>query len=81
MLLYRTTAEKGFWEFDFIIKPNLSDILPLFCTSTWPSHHVSKNQESVIVFQFSRNFNLLIMNKTVIDASIHENISPMRRWF
>jgi len=24
---------------------NLSDILPLFCTPTWPSHHVSENQE------------------------------------
>ena len=24
---------------------NLSDILPLFCTPTWPSHHVGENQE------------------------------------
>ena len=24
---------------------NLSNILPLFCTPTWPSHHVSENQE------------------------------------
>ena len=24
---------------------NLSAILPLFCRPTWPSHHVSENQE------------------------------------
>ena len=30
---------------DSIIMQNLSDILPLFCTPTWPSHHVSENQE------------------------------------
>ena len=28
-----------------IIMQNLSDILPLFCAPTWPSHHVSENQE------------------------------------
>ena len=28
---------------------NLSDILPLFCTPTWPSHHVSENQEYVYI--------------------------------
>ena len=26
---------------------NLSDILPLFCAPTWPSNHVSENQEYV----------------------------------
>ena len=45
MLAYRTIAKKVFWEFDFIVTQNLSDILPLFCTSTWPSHDVSENQE------------------------------------
>ena len=45
MLVYRTIVKKVFWEFDSIIMQNLSDILPLFCTPTWPSHHVSENQE------------------------------------
>ena len=45
MLVYRTIAQKLFWEFDYIIMQNLSDILPLFCTPTWPSYHVSENQE------------------------------------
>ena len=26
---------------------NLSNILPLFCAPTWPSHHMSENQESI----------------------------------
>ena len=43
--MYRTIAEIVFWEFDSIIMQNLSDILPLFCTPTWPSHHVSENQQ------------------------------------
>ena len=45
MLVYRTIRKKVFWEFDSIIMQNLSDILPLFCTPTWLSHHVSQNQE------------------------------------
>ena len=49
MLVYRTIAKNVFWEFDSIIMQNLSDILPLFCTPTWPSHHVSENQESQTV--------------------------------
>ena len=44
-LVHRTIKEKVFWEFDSIIMQNVSDILPLFCTPTWPSHHVSENQE------------------------------------
>ena len=43
--MYGTIAKKVIWEFDSIIMQNLSDILPLFCTPTWPSHHVSENQE------------------------------------
>ena len=43
--MYRTIAKTVFWEFDSIVMQNLSDILPLFCTPTWPSHHVSENQE------------------------------------
>ena len=45
MLVYGTIAKKVFWEFDPIIVQNLSDILPLFCSPTWPSHHMSENQE------------------------------------
>ena len=45
MLVYRTMAIKVFWEFHSIIMQNLSDILPVFCTPKWPSHHVSENQE------------------------------------
>ena len=44
MLVYGTIAEKV-EKFDSIIMQNLGDILPLFCTPTWPCHHVSKNQE------------------------------------
>ena len=47
MLEYRTIVKKVFWEFDSIIMQNLSDILPSFCTPTWPSHHVSENQEYI----------------------------------
>ena len=43
--MYRTKAKKVFWEFDSIIMQNLSDNLPLFCTPTWPCHHVNENQE------------------------------------
>ena len=46
--MYRTIAKKVFWDFDSIIMQNLSDILPLFCTPTWPSHHMSENQEYFI---------------------------------
>ena len=49
MLVYRTIAKKVFWEFDSIIMQNFSDILPLSCTPTWPSHHVTENQEYVLV--------------------------------
>ena len=38
-------SEKVFWECQSIIMQNLSDVLPLFCTPNWPSHHVSENQE------------------------------------
>ena len=47
MLVYRATAKKVFWEFDSIVMQNLSNILPLFCTPTWLSHHASENQELV----------------------------------
>ena len=45
MLVYRTIAKKICWEFDSIITHILSDVLPLFCSPTWPPHHVSENQE------------------------------------
>ena len=45
MLVYRTILKNVFWEFDSTTMQNLGDILPLFCTPTWPSHHVSENQE------------------------------------
>ena len=38
-LVKRTIRKKVFWEFDSIVMQNL----PLFCTPTWPSHHVSEN--------------------------------------
>ena len=41
----QNNSQKVFWEFYSIIMQNMSDIFPLFCTSTWPSHHVSENQE------------------------------------
>ena len=41
----QNNSQKVFWEFDSIIMQSLSSILPLFCTPTWPSHHVSENQE------------------------------------
>ena len=48
-MVYRTVTKKVFWEFHFIIMQNLSDSLPLFCTPTWPSDHVSENQEYQLV--------------------------------
>ena len=48
MLLYRTIEKKSFWEFDSVIMQNFSIILPLFYTPTWPSHHVSENQEFLV---------------------------------
>ena len=45
MLLYRTLAKIFFGEFGPIIMQNLSDILPLLYTQTWPSHKVSEKQE------------------------------------
>ena len=44
MLVYRTIVKEVFWKFDVIIMQNVSDILPLFCTPTWPSHHVNETQ-------------------------------------
>ena len=58
MLVYRTMAKKVFWEFDSIIMQNLSDVLPLFCTPIWPSHHVSENQE----LRASRGKNLAFLH-------------------
>jgi len=51
MLLYTTIVKKLFWELDLIITQNLSDILPLFCTPTWPSHHVSEKKEYKFFFR------------------------------
>ena len=45
--MYRTIANIVFWEFDSIIMQNVSDILPLFCTPTWPSHHAVKIKNTV----------------------------------
>ena len=52
MLVYRTIAKKVFWDLDSIIEQNLCDVLPLFYTPTWPSHHVSvppKNNQLTLV--------------------------------
>ena len=43
MLVYRTIEENVFWEFDSIIMQNMCHNLLLFCTQTWPSHHVIEN--------------------------------------
>ena len=50
MLVYRTIAKKVFWDFASIIMQNLSDILPLFCTAIWQSHHISENLELLKYF-------------------------------
>ena len=41
----QSNSEKSLCEFDPTTKQNLGNILPLFCTPTQPSHHVSENQE------------------------------------
>lgn len=38
-------SEMVFWECQSIIMQNLSDVLPLFFTPNWSSHHVSEKQE------------------------------------
>ena len=43
MLVYRRIEENVFWEFDSIIMQNMSHNLLLFCTQTWPPHHVIEN--------------------------------------
>ena len=43
--MYRPIAKRVFWEFDSTIMQNFNDILPLFCTPIWPSHHLSESQE------------------------------------
>ena len=45
------------WEFDSIIKQNLSDILLLFCTPTCLPHHLSATQEYdyFLVFVFTQS--------------------------
>ena len=42
--MYGTMAKDSFWAFDSMIMQNLTEILPLFCTATWPLNHVSENQ-------------------------------------
>ena len=44
MLVYRTMRYNAFWEFDSIIMQNLRGHFLLFCTPTWPYHHVDENQ-------------------------------------
>ena len=38
-------SEKVFWEFGATIMLNASYVFLFFCTPTWPSDHVSENQE------------------------------------
>ena len=42
----QNNSKKSLLEFYSIIMQNLRTILPLFCTPTWPSHHVSDNREN-----------------------------------
>ena len=58
MLMYRTMAKQVFWEFDSIIVQNLGNILPLFCTPTWLSHHVSEKQEYIFLFLYFTLFSV-----------------------
>ena len=51
-MVYRTKTRKFFWEFDSIIMQNLSDILPLFCTPTWSSHHVGETFGEILNFMY-----------------------------
>ena len=44
MLVYITIAKKFLWEFNSIIMQNLGDILPLVCTPTGQSRHVSEQR-------------------------------------
>ena len=71
MLVYRTIAQKVIWEFDAIIMQNSSDILPLFCTGTWPSHQVSENKElfNFILFFY---FNMPVTFRDVLFCSTQE---------
>ena len=41
----KNKSEKVFWKFDSIFMQNLWGHFLLFCTPTWPSHHVNENQE------------------------------------
>ena len=82
--MYRTITQKVFWQNDAIIMQNLSDILPLFCTPTWPSYHVSENQE----YQLVVNKRVLIIIIVIIIIIIiiiimrfPEEAPLKRRWF
>ena len=50
MLVYRTIAKKVFWEFAYLIMQNLSDILSLFCTPIWSSHHEGETFGEILNF-------------------------------
>ena len=41
--MYRTMQQNVFWEFDSILMQNVWGHFLLFCTPTWPSHHVDAN--------------------------------------
>ena len=41
----QNNSKKSILGIDSTIMQNLSNILPLFCTPIWLSHHVSENQE------------------------------------
>ena len=44
-----SSEKKSSGNFDSSIMQNMNDILPLFCTQTWPFHHVSENHCRPIV--------------------------------
>ena len=82
--MYRTIAKKVFWELNSIIMQNLSDVLPLFCTPTWPSHHVSENQELVplVYLEFSRFLFcfLFFFRNTTVGLEHVETPVDMKMW-
>lgn len=73
MLNYRTIAQKVLWEFDYIIIQNLSDILSLFCTTTWPSHR--RVQEVTSWFHTRDRHPYFFKNKT---KCLHKKCSVPR---
>ena len=57
MLVHKTIEKRVFWELDFIIMQNMSHKFVLFCTPTWPSHHVIENHLYKYLYYNNNNNN------------------------